>query len=85
MPTPRPISVASCGEKVAMVNRCASRPLSASAEPSEMIAVPSGSSVANSEPNASARTIAAAMKPMSSLGPAALLLVGLLDARSRPS
>ncbi len=39
MPTPRPISVASCGEKVAMSSTCASRPVAISAQPSDSAAV----------------------------------------------
>ena len=69
MPTPRPISVASVGENVAMSITWASRPVRLSPQPSASTAVSSGSSVAHSEPKAIASTIAAAMKPMNSLGP----------------
>ena len=69
MPTPRPMSVARVGEKVAMLIAWASRPVMLSPHPRASTAVKSGSSVAHSEPNAIASTNAAAMKPMNSLGP----------------
>ncbi len=69
MPTPRPIRVASVGEKVAMSMTCASRPVRLRPQPRARTAVKSGSSVAHSEPKAIASTNAAAMKPMNSLGP----------------
>src|SRR3954468_15209514 len=48
---------------------CASSPVRLSPQPRASTAVNSGSSVAHSEPKAIARTTAAAMKPMNSLGP----------------
>ena len=78
MPTPRPIRVASVGEKVAMSIAWASRPVAARPQPSARTAQISGSSVAHREPKAIASTIAAAMKPIS-FARAALLLRGLLD------
>ena len=69
MPTPRPMSVARIGANVAMLMACASRPIRLRPQPSASAAVNSGSSVAHSEPKAIASTIAAAMKPMNSLGP----------------
>ena len=69
MPTPRPISVASVGENVAMLMAWASRPVRPRPQPSASTAVKSGSSVAHSEPKASASTMPAAMNPMNSLGP----------------
>src|SRR3954451_20316964 len=59
MPTPRPMSVASVGENVAMSITCARRPVSARPQPSASTAVNSGSSVAPSEPKAIASTTAA--------------------------
>ena len=53
--------------------------------PSASTAVNSGSSVAHSEPKAIASTIAAAMKPMNSLGPPPWLLRWPAGSRSRPA
>ena len=78
MPTPRPIRVASVGEKVAMSIAWASRPVAARPQPSARTAQISGSSVAHREPKAIASTIAAATNPIS-FARAALLLRGLLD------
>ena len=69
MPTPRPIRVASVGEKVAMSIAWASRPVAARPQPSARTAQISGSSVAHREPKAIASTIAAATNPISSLEP----------------
>ena len=57
------------GANVAMSIAWASRPVRLRPHPSASTALISGSSVAHSEPNAIASTIAAAMKPMNSLGP----------------
>ena len=61
--------MARIGAKVAILIACAIRPMRLMPTPSAIAAVNSGSTVAHSEPNAIASTIAAAMKPMNSLGP----------------
>ena len=71
--------MASIGANVAMSIAWASRPVRLRPQPSASTAVNSGSSVAHSEPNAIASTIAAAMKPMNSLGPPPCCWRGLLD------
>jgi len=67
MPTPRPMNAAMIGAVLGTSMPCVSRSIAKIALPSARTAEISGMAIATNEPNASSMTIAAAMRPISSL------------------